>query len=466
MGRAGQRQGINTPPVPPVPEILTLFALPMLLVASAFFSGAETALFRLSHHQRLRLGRSRTLAGATITALLANPRAILITLLVANNTVNVAYFVISTVLLLRLKGQYHLSPVSIALLTVAFLVSLILLGEVLPKLLATRLSMQWSRLTALPLMAIHRAMTPLRAGFEASIITPLARLIAPPVAPPDLSGKELEAILEQSCQRGVIDHDEEQLLQQVLELGQLKVRDLMTPRVDIEAFDLSQKPSRLLEQVRTTRFSRIPVYTVDLDHIEGMILTRQLLLSPPRSPQALRDLIRQVAYVPDLQRADQLLVHFRKTGTTCAIAVDEYGGTAGLITLEDVVEHMVGQIAGPHEPRPEPQVQQVQPDRWRVSADLPVHEWVDLFSQYPAMAALPVTAGVTGAGVCTLGGLVMAALGRLPVVGDTTTIGNIVIEVQQMQGRRIQWLTVRLQHDETAAQPNPTGQSNATEIPS
>jgi len=431
-----------------------LMALPLLVATSAFFSGSETALFSIGPHQRLRLGRSQTLANTTICSFLDDPRAILITLLVANTTVNVAYFVISTVLLVHLNHQHHLNAITVGLLSPLPLVLLILLGEILPKLIAARMSLQWSSVTALPLMVVHRTLSPLRTGFNALIITPLARLIAPPDKPPGLSADELETILNQSRQRGVIDHDEEQLLQQVLELSQLKVRDLMTPRVDIQAFDLSKEPGQLAGLIHDSRYSRIPVYRKDLDHIEGIVLARQLLLAPPLGADTLTRLIRQVAYVPELQRADQLLVHFRKTGTTFAIVVDEYGGTAGLVTLEDVVEHMVGQIAGPHEPPEEPQVQQIKPGLWRVSADLPIHEWVDVFDRYPAIEAVGGSAAVRGASVSTLGGLVMARLGRLPIESDRTTIGNVVIEVDQMHGRRIAWLTVRLQDEPDRDAPN------------
>lgn len=442
-------------------EFLMLLALPLLLLTSAFFSGSETALFSLSPHQRLRLGRWCSLAGDTIAAMLSDPRAILITLLMTNTAVNVAYFVISTVLLLRLRDQHRFSPVMVGVLSVIPLVMLILAGEILPKLVAARLNTEWSRVAAVPLMLVHRILTPLRVGFTVLIITPLARLIAPPAKPPELSAKELEIILEQSRQRGVIDRDEEQLLQQVLELSQLKVRDLMTPRVDIKAFDLSKDPAQLIQLVHDCRHSRIPTYRKDLDHIEGVILTRQLLLAPPRSSHRLQRLVRQVVFVPELQRADRLLVHFRKTGTTFAIAVDEYGGTAGLVTLEDVVEHMVGQIAGPHEPPQQPQVRQVKPGLWRVSADLPIHEWVDAFLQYPALAAMPGMAAARGATVSTLGGLVMARLGRLPSVADRTTIGNVVIEVDQMRDRRIEWLIIRLQ-DQTPSPPHSGRNENQT----
>ncbi len=428
----------------PLPDILMILGLGLLVITSGFFSGCETAMFSLRPHQRMRLSRSRTLAGETVASLLSHPRQILVTLLMANTTVNVSYFVISTVLMIRARDSGQLGPLGTASVSVLLLIGLILLGEVLPKLLAAKLRMQWSLATALPLMFVHKVLTPLRVVFSSLIITPLARLVAPREKPASLSASELETILDHSLQRGVIDQQEEHLLQQVLELSQLKVRDLMTPRVDIQAFDAAADTSELLDLAQSTKHSRIPVCKDGLDHIEGIVLVRQVLLAQGDPDLDINKLVRQVVFVPELQRADQLLVHFRKTGTTFAIAVDEYGGTSGLITLEDVVEHMVGEIVGPHEAPVQPQVQQVQPGLWRVSANLPMYEWMDAFAPYTAMTMALGPETVLRAGVSTLGGLVMAKLGRLPKVGDHAAIGNVTLEVESMRGRRIEWLTIRL----------------------
>lgn len=427
-------------------EILLLSSLPLLLLASGFFSGSETAFFSLTRHQQLQMSRSGTPAGAMVTALLLETRALLITLLMTNTTINVSYFVVSTVLLLRTREAFH--PMVLAGASAGSVMALILVGEVIPKLIAARLAVGWSRMGSWPLMMVHRALAPLRVVMSAAVISPLARLISPVDRPPELSPEEMEVLLELSRTRGVIDDHEERLLQEVLELSQLKVRDLMTPRVDIQAFDLSAPPQALMTLIQTTGLHHIPIYRDDLDHIEGVVHAREVLLKRPTSTATLNRLIRQVNFAPELQRADQLLAQFRKRGTTLAIAVDEYGGTAGLITLEDVVEQMVGQIAGPHEQPKEPEVQQLHPGRWRVEANLPIHVWGDAFR---GTAVLP---GVDGffdtirrtreGGISTIGGLVMARLGRLPQEGDRTTVGNVMIQVDQMHGRRIRWLTVQL----------------------
>ncbi len=425
--------------MPALAEILLMISLPGLMVLSGFFSGCETALFSLTHHQRLKMSRSTRKAEATVAQLLDETRGLLITLLVTNTSVNITYFVLSSVLLIRLRQVYQVPAAVLGGLSLLPVIGLILIGEVMPKLIASRASEVWSRLCSLPLMSIHRGLAPLRGLLSGLVITPLARLISPEDKPPQLSAQELETLLELSLQQGVIDPQEEQLLQEVLELSQLKVRQVMTPRVDIQALNVSDLPADLVRWVINIGHSHIPVFEDNLDHITGIVYTRQVLLKRPRTKGDLAPLVRQVSFVPELQRADQLLLHFRKSGTTVAIVVDEYGGTAGLVTLEDVVEEMVGQIAGPHEPRHEPLVQPIEPGRWRVSAGLSIRDWADAFRSQEGLMALGRQSQVH-----TLGGWVMALLGRVPKEGDQVTIGNLVVTVETMAGRRVQWLLIRL----------------------
>jgi len=409
--------------------------MPLLLLASAFFSGSETALFSLSSHQRLRLSRDKHLASQAAATLLAETRSLLLTLLMGNMVINVLFFAVSTLVLFRLQTIHKAHAVVITFMTVAPLILIIIAGEVFPKLMATRMAMGWTKLFAIPLLIVHRIISPLRAVVNFAIITPLARLIAPSSKPKELSSDELEALLQLSQQHGVIDDDEEQTLQQVLALGQRKVRDLMTPRVELEAFDLDRDPAELIEMFKQTRLSRLPVCRGDLDHVEGVVYFRQVLLSLPKTKEELKPLVRTATFVPELQRADRLLIDFRKRGVTLAIVVDEYGGTAGLITLEDLVEHMVGEIAGPYEPGLDT-VESLGHESWRVSGHLSIGDWTGVFGKIDPGYHMPR--------VSTIGGLVTARLGRLPSPGDRIHVGNLELEVERTDSRRVETILIRL----------------------
>lgn len=423
----------------PLSILFMLLLLAVLLVASGFFSGSETALFSLTPHQRNRLERSNSVVSRTIITLLSETRGLLITVLLGNMTVNVLYFVISSVLLIKAGDSPQVGRALLTVLTVAPLLTIILLGEVMPKLIASKMPEAFARWIALPMLAVHRVLAPIRIASSVMVITPLSRLVAPPAPPPDLSTDELESMLQLSRHHGVIDHDEQRVLEQVLELSQLKVRNLMVPRVDIKAFNLDDGPDELRLMLRQTRLRHIPAYRGDLDNVQGPLYSRQVLLADPQTPEAIDSLVRQVRFIPDLQRADRALIDLRKSGTTIALVVDEYGGTSGLITLEDLVEHLVGDIPGAYEASGQVEIEPVPPGRWRVDADLSVHEWATVFGKHHRFEAARALQSAN-----TVGGLVMAELGRVPVVGDAIDIGNVHITVDRMDGHRVQTVLIGL----------------------
>ncbi len=414
-------------------DVLLLLFLPVLLTGSAFFSGSETALFSLGSHQRLQQRRAGGLTGRAIATLMAETRALLITLLMGNMAVNVLYFVISTLLLIRLADVYEASGWVVSIASVLPLLGVIMLGEVFPKLVATRNALGWSRFIALPLLLVHRTLAPLRIAVNGLVITPLARLIDPGHRPADLSAEEFQALLRLSEQQGIIDTDEEQLLQGVLQLSQVKVADIMVPRVDVRAYDLNQPLQRLYEQVHRTRLGHVPVCEGGLDHVRGVVNSRELLLRSPADIGQLQKLLRPAQFAPAVARIENVLRQFRASGDPVAVVVDEFGGTAGLVTLEDVVEQMVGDIAGPYAGGQGKLIEPLGADRFRINAALPVAAWAERFR-------LPVEQS----GVDTLGGLVMAELGRVPRPGDRVQMANIELEVEHMRGRRIDTLIARL----------------------
>lgn len=430
--------------------VILLIALPVLLVGSALFSGSETALFSLSAHQQSRLSQSKRPGAIAASTLLSETRALLVTLLVGNMIINVLYFTLSTVLMDRWLAAEVINSSGAAGIAFATLLGVILFGEVLPKQVAAQRAYTWSSLIGVPLLGIHRLIAPLRIVAEHAVITPLARLIAPSSRPPELSAEELEIMLGMSRDRGIIDEDEQYLLRHVLELGQIKVRDVMVPRVDIHGHDLSNSVEQLLDLARETRLRYLPVYENSLDHIKGVVLTRELLINPPDDRQKLQAMIRPVYFTPELAQADNLLANLRNRGSTFAIVVDEYGGTAGLVTLEDVVEHFIGDIPGAYERDGQALVEPLSKGVYRVGADLAVHDWVDWFGRNPAMQK-------AAAGASTLGGVVLGLLGRAPVEGDEVTLGNMVLTVDEVQGRRIKSVRVELSVKADKIRPTQSG---------
>jgi putative hemolysin len=422
-------------------NLILLIALPVLLVGSALFSGSETALFSLSAHQRVMLGKSPKAGAHAAAQLLTETRALLVTLLIGNMVINVLYFTLSTLLIDRWLESQTINASAAAGVAVATFLGVILFGEVLPKQVAAQRALSWAGWVGVPLLTIHRAIAPVRLSAQRIVITPLARLIAPPTRPPELSADELETMLSMSRRRGIIDRDEQQLLRHVFELGQIKVRDVMVPRVDIRGHNLADPPSALMQLMRDTRLRFIPVFENSMDHVRGVAVTRDFLLDPPKTRDRLAARLRPAYFVPEVAPADELLANLRKKGVTFAIVVDEYGGTAGLVTLEDVVEHFIGDIPGAYERDGEAQVEQLRRGVFRVGADLAVHDWAEWFGRNPAISKAASDAA-------TIGGVVLGLIGKVPAEGDSVTLGNIVITVDAVEGRRITSVIVALSSED------------------
>jgi putative hemolysin len=230
------------------------------------------------------------------------------------------------------------------LLAAGFLLLLILLGEVTPKLVANTRRTGFAGVTAPLLLTFHQAIAPLRIVLDRLVVGPLSRLTSPAGRPPELNEHELSALLDVSSTGGVIDDQEQQILQDVISLSQLKVRDVMTPRVRVAAVPIEATWEQVRDLAEKTRLTKFPVYEENIDHIIGLLPVRRFLLEPPHRA-AIKRLLTPAHYVPESARLDQLLDRFRETNTQLAVVVDEYGGTAGVVAAEDVVEELVGDIA-------------------------------------------------------------------------------------------------------------------------
>jgi putative hemolysin len=409
-----------------------LIPLPLLLIASAFFSGSETALFGLTQSELLAMRREDHLSGHLAIRLIEQPRMLLITVLIGNMTVNVLYFVLSSTLLLNLSDA-GVHPLSLVALPPVALLAIILAGEVLPKLIANIDRRRWIRITVIPLYFLHQLLGPLRAAVNVAVLEPLTRITAPGATTDQLSVDELGELLRQHVEQGVIDRDEERLLSEVLALSRLKVSNIMTPRTEIRALRSGAGRDDVLSFAGQTGFTRAPVYNQSLDEIVGFLhLKPYLCRGDERSAE---DAALPPVYVPEVASVEALLDVLHHAGASMAIAVDEFGGTAGLVTIEQAIGTLVGVEkvdASDGEVTALP-TEVIDETTWRVSGRLPVRAWRGIIGT----DAIP-------AGVSTIGGLVVSRLGRLPVVGDTARVGNVLLRVDAADGVRIERVTVHL----------------------
>ncbi len=408
---------------------MAYLVLVLLLVCSALMSSSETALFGLSKHQLYQFSRSTHPLQRLTATLMRDPRRVLLTILMVNTTVNVLIFASSYVLSGRLSRTHPLLASLWGLITV---ICVIVVSEVLAKTLAISIAPTLAPVLAPLIRMLLWVTTPVRLVLEHGLVVPLSRLLSGGTHPRPgiLTAEELGTLVDLGKDQAIIAADENDMLQEVMALSQVKIRTIMVPRVAAVVYDLDDSRDRLAELV-AQRHRVIPVYRSDVDHLLGVLHVRDWYLNPGGDIEAL---LRPVHYVPEQMTADRLLTHFRQSGTHLAIVVDEYGGMAGLVTIKDVVHQVVGGLPTPGST--EDAVQPLGGRLFRMAGTLRVQTWQQAFG----LSQLDPR-------ITTLGGLVVANCGRLPRAGETLRIGRAQLVVEQVDGARVAWVRVELPGD-------------------
>jgi putative hemolysin len=407
-------------------QVSQFIAMLLLLAGSAFFSGSETAFLNLSARQVRLLEQSGHRLQKLVARLLGTRRQLLNCFLLGNMTVNVLFYAVASVLIIRIKAQSSLGAAIAALLSFA---ALVLFGEILPKLLAYANSKALCVAAALPAFLCLKTFGPVEFVFRVFILEPALRLLlGPAMHPKAITVAEFKSLIETIRKQGLITADENRLLAETIELGFLKVRNVMRPRVDTVTCAVTDSSRAARERMEKNHLTKLPVYAGEIDNIVGLVHLRQILL---KGDVSLDSIVQKVNFVPEQKTVESLLEFFRRTRTDMAIVVDEYGGIAGSVCLEDIAEELFGQIepASPIEP-----IKQTGPFEYRLAGNLAVHDWAEVFG-----IDLAQTRQVT------TGGLVTALLGKIPKTGDVAHLKNLKFTVENVRKRRIETLILTLE---------------------
>lgn len=412
---------------------LDILLMAVLLALSASFSGSETVLFSLTPVQLERAGASANPFRRLAAEVLRRPKKALMTLLVANTTVNVLLFSSTFVVFSALAER--IGPWVTPAAGLASIALVVVVGEVVPKVIGVALADRLAPAAAVIVRTAGVVAGPLGSIIDWVLAGPFERIAFGPRrhATADttrLTGVELKALLELSRRGGSILPLEDTFLRAIIDLGHLRVRDVMVPRVEMTAYEVNASAEGLRDLMRRTRHKKVPVYDGTLDNVVGLVYAKVLFLNPTKP---LKELVQPVRFVPELATCEHLLLHFRSTRSQIAIAVDEHGGVAGLVTLEDVLERIVGELHDPEDTVDDPDIR-AQPDgTYDISGQLNVHYWVETFGLPPRIER-----------VATVGGLVMSELGRPARVGDVVRLGNVELQVTRTHRRRVDRLRLRL----------------------
>jgi putative hemolysin len=392
----------------------------LLLTCSAFFSGSETAFFSLTRRQIKQLDASANRLEKLVASLLRRPGHLLNCLLLGGMMVNVLYYAIASVVLLHMGHAWGWGAgTAVALAT---FILLVLFGEILPKSAAYANARPLALAAALPIYFIVQVLGPIALLARVLFLEPVVRLFfGRPGAAEAMTLAEFRSLVELSRRRGLLTPEENRLLAEVVDLGTLKVRHVMRPRVDMIAANASDSPDVVRNLMLSRRLTKMPVYVRNVDNVVGLVHLRHLFLRPGTP---LDQLVQPVHFVPEQKTVESLLEFFRKTKTDMAVVVDEYGGIAGIVQLEDIAEELVGRmdLGAGVEP-----IQQLGPFQYRLAGDLAIHEWAE---------ALGIDLEETRQS--TIGGLVTALLERVPRKGDVAYLGNLKFTVERVRRHRIE----------------------------
>lgn len=311
----------------------------------------------------------------------------------------------------------------------------IVLGEMVPKSLALAFSAKTAMAVSIPMQWIHNLAFGL-VWLLNSTGNLILRIIRVPIVTESGQAhtpEELELIVEESQETGFLGEEEGDIFVNILHFRDLQVRKVMVPRTRVEGLRVNTSVAEAVRQVSKSRHTRYPVYEEDLDHIVGMLHVKELFRAYQQTPEApdLRGCLRPPLYVPEQLTVEQLLVEFQQHGAQIAVSIDEYGGTAGIVSLEDVLEEIFGEVQDEFDEE-EPRIQAVSPDTFRVQGMVRLDELEE-----------ETGLELVREDVDTIGGLLMAELGRPPMVNDSLLLQGCQMLVLEMDGLAVKWLQVQ-----------------------
>ncbi len=391
-----------------------------LVLVSMFFSAVETSLLSFPRLLLQRKAQEPGLLGNAFKEWQDHPNRVLTAILIGNNTVNIAATTLVAYMAIDYADLRHFSRVAagtVASIAVTFV--LVVFGEAIPKITGRSHSSAMANWLIIPIYLFDRLLTPVTWAFGKFVGLILPRLGQASLV--QVTEEDVKQLIEMGHKAGTIQEEEQKMIHSIFKFSDTQVKEVMIPRTDMFSVDIATPLEKLLDQVVQNGYSRVPVYKGNLDNIVGIINTRDLLsIWKNHDLIVLQDLVRKPYFVPESMRVDRLLREFRRGRFHLAIVVDEYGGTAGLVTLEDLVEEIVGEIRDEHETDEEKAINRIDDSSWVVEADVALDEVNESLGLH-----------LTPKGeVASLGGYLMETLGKMPkkgrVVEDREAIFKIL----------------------------------------
>jgi len=405
--------------------LVSFLILFVLFLIADFFAAAETALFSLSRVERKRVEQKHPWFSVWVKDHLNHPRRTLITILIGNLVVHILATSLVTLMALRYWG-----PGGVGFAVAIFTLLLIIFGEIIPKAFAVRYNDTLSMILSIPLKLFSILIFPIRWFIFIIADWMLKFIVARKEVTDHISEDELKAMVKIGEEDGILDRQERRMIQKLFELGERPVKDIMTPRIDVKALDVEDRHQEQMAMLHKHHFSHFPVFHESIDNILGVISAQEYMLHRDRD---LRDLMKQPLFVPETKLIDDLLTEFKGKKQNYAVCVDEYGGTAGIVTLEDILEEIFGEFYDEYAKVENP-IRPFGHHEYLVEAKVSIADFNEYFSTR-----------LEADEASTLGGFILEKLGEVPPKGKVISTSDCEIRVQEViRKRRIQRVVVKL----------------------
>ena len=398
-----------------------------LLILSAFFSGTETAYFHIRKHRKETPEK--------IKSVLDSPQRLLVSLLTGNTIVNVSIASLAAYITAGFADDYTWSKSTLILMEVLVVsVVVLIFGEILPKMIAIKYSKEYALKMYTPLKIMMFILSPIAQGFNA-ITNVVIKII--PFRKEKIfdSEEELKILAELGEEEGTLQEEESDMIQSIFDFKEKTVGEIITPRVDIVSLKSDESIDRAMDIIGERQFSKIPIYKDTIDNIKGILYAKDIIpyLMGSRPNVNLQTLARQPFFVPETKPIDDLMEEFKLRKTSIAIVVDEWGGTEGLVTLEDVVEEVMGEIRDPYD-QEESNVLKQSDGSFIVDGSITIYdleEETDI--EFPEDRDYD-----------TLGGFILDILTDIPQTGEQVEFNDMVFTVQTVENNRIGKIKIQI----------------------
>ncbi len=417
--------------------VVGLLVILLLLISSALISGSEVAFFSLTPSDKQRLSEDKNGGSIRVFQLLKNPEKLLATILIVNNFVNIAIVLLSTYLTDSILHFEDISEAMIFVIKVVLVTFLLLLfGEIIPKVYAARFHWRFSLFMSFPIFWLNKVFSPLSALLIGSTSLIKKRLDK---KKPDISIDDLSNALELTENQ---IKGNKKILEGIVSYGTTEASEIMKPRVDVVAFDISISFEELIDKIRENNYSRIPIFEETLDTIKGVLFVKDLLPHFHKKNFNWQSLIRKAYFVPESKKINDLLLDFQSKKIHIAIVSDEYGGISGIVTLEDVLEEVVGDIVDEFDGE---DINYQKIDDYNY-----IFEGKTLLIDLYKILKLDdnVFDKIRGE-ADTLAGLILELKGEIPKINSIVEYENFVFKVISSDNRRIKKIKITLKNDKS-----------------